>query len=147
MDRWFGERTRWACSVALGLLTLGGCGGDKAEEPDVELQVINGIANDVERHLTLVVKPSRDTEERRAFPVGDSSSSANWVYLHMPLKDGDTVDFSLVNSAGTVVVQVETCTVKDLLTFGYARAFVSYASAYGTNKHVNCDIGFEFDGI
>ena len=145
MDRSIGRSTRWGCAFAACLMALGGCGGS-GTQPDVELQVINGVANDIDRHLTLVVTPSGDSEEQRPFPTGDSSSSANWVYLHIQLKDGDKVGFKLVNSAGTVVIQEEKCTVKDLLTFGYARAFVAYAD-FGGGKHVNCDIGFEFDGM
>lgn len=128
------------------LLALAGCGGMSGAEEDVELQVINGFQGDIDRQLTLVVKPGGDSEERRPFPHGDSTNSSNWVYLHVAITDGDTVIFKLLNSAGNLAVPEGTCKVKDLKTFGFARAFVSVAD-FGGGKHVNCDVGFEYDGF
>lgn len=135
----------WGGGLTACLLALGGCGSADGDN-DVELQVINGLQGDVDHQLTLVVKPSNDEEERRPFPYGDSTNSANWVYLHVQLKDGDKVTFDLVNTAGNKTVTGGECKVKDLTAFGFARAFVSVAD-FGGGKHVNCDVGFEFDGF
>src|SRR5262245_4971551 len=135
----------WGGGLTACLLALGGCGSADGTD-DVELQVINGLQGDIDRQLTLVVKPDNDGEERRPFPYGDSTNSANWVYLHVQLKDGGTVTFNLVNTAGNKAVTGGECKVKDLRTFGFARAFVSVAD-FGAGKHVNCDVGFEFDGF
>jgi hypothetical protein len=133
---------RMAC-----LLALAGCGTDNFfGGGEVELQVINGLQGDIDRQLTLVVKPAGDGEERRPFPFGDSTNSANWVFLHVVLRNGDKVTFDLLNSAGNKAVTGGECTVKDLEAFGFARAFVSVAD-FGGGKHVNCDLGFEFDGF
>ena len=134
--------------LAACLLALAGCGIEEyfGDGRDVELQVINGLQGDIDRQLTLVVKPAQDDEERRPFPHGDSTNSSNWVYLHVTITDGDKVTFKLLNSAGNLAVPEGTCTVKDLRTFGFARAFVSVAD-FGGGKFVNCDVGFEYDGF
>ena len=137
---------RWGGGVTVCLLALAGCGGMSGDSEDVELQVINGLQGDIDRQLTLVVKPSSDGEERRPFPHGDSTNSSNWVYLHVAIADGDKVTFKLLNGAGNLAVPEGTCTVKDLKTFGFARAFVSVAD-FGGGNYVNCDVGFEYDGF
>ncbi len=123
------------------LLALAGCGGGSGDIPDVELQIINAVSNDINRNLTLRVETPHDTPEERPFPYGDSTNEANWVKLHVPLVRNDMVVFKLLNSGGGQIL-VTSCIVGDIQQFGYLKALLSPLEVWGPGQHVDCAEGF-----
>ena len=123
------------------LLVLSGCGSGSGDIPDVELQIINAVSNDINRNLTLRVETPHDSAEERPFPYGDSTNEANWVKLHVPLVRDDVVSFKLLNSGGAQVM-VTSCIVGDIQQFGYLKALLSPVDLDGHGRHVDCAEGF-----
>jgi hypothetical protein len=126
-------------------LSAAACGSSNDAGSDVELQVIGGFQGNIPAGMNIRVTTPHDTE-RRPYPIfGAVSGDSNWVKLHIPLNDGDVVEFAAEHSSGAVEVS-GTCTVRGARQGGYARAFVSLAT-FVPGTYVNCDQGFEPDGF
>jgi hypothetical protein len=125
-------------------LSTAACGSSSDAGSDVELQVIGGFQGNIPAGLNIRVTTPHDTE-RRPYPVfGAVDGDRDWVKLHIPLNDGDVVEFAAERSSGAVDVS-GTCIVRGAREGGYARAFVSLAT-FVPGRYVNCDQGFDSDG-
>lgn len=125
-------------------LSTAACGSSSDAGSDVELQVIGGYSSPIPAGMNIRVTTPHDTERRPYPPFGAVNQDATWVILHIPLNDGDVVEFAAEHSTGAVAVS-STCTVRGAREGGYARAFVSLAT-FVPGRYVNCDQGFETDG-
>jgi len=123
------------CVVGLACGSSSGDGGS-----DVELQVGNGIANDIDRQLMVRVTTSRETE-RRPLALGDSSLRENMTLFHLPLNDGDLVEIALENSSGVQVAH-GTCTVAGARDLSYARAHIAVIQ-FWFGQYLHCEDGLQ----
>jgi hypothetical protein len=125
--------------VAVCALVLAACGSSSENLPEVEVQVINGVANSQDSHLTLRVTTPRETE-RKPFPHGDSTNPANWAIFHLSLLHADVVEFAL--EGGTPVSG--TCIFDQPASGGYARVIMTPLDL-GGGRHLDCGEGFLAD--
>jgi len=122
--------------VAVCGRVLAACGSNSDELPEVEVQVINGVANSQDSHLTLRVTTPHETE-RKPFPFGDSTNPANWAVFHLGLIHADVVEFAL--EGGTPVSG--TCIFDQPASGGYARVILTPLDL-GGGRHLDCGEGF-----
>ena len=134
----------WRTLPAAGLAamafyaTVVACSGDDAADPNVELQVVGGIANvPVNNYLVRVTTP-RATVRKPLHP-GDQTSADNWTYFNLNLNEGDLVEIAVEDGSGNDLVAGQ-CAVADAATLTYARAFAFYFAP--PNNYVNCADGF-----
>ena len=124
---------------ATSLLGMTGCGSSGGED-NVELQVLNGLAHDIDRQLTVRVTTPRDTE-RKPLIFGDSTNPNNWTRFHLQLNDGDPIEIAL-ESIGGVEVSKGNCTVHGAPTLTYARAFIAVVPFFN-GQYLECADGLQ----
>jgi hypothetical protein len=116
-----------------------GCGSSDGGN-EVELQVINGLAGDIDRHLTVRVTTPRETE-RLPLIGGDVTNSNNWTKFHLEIKDGELIEIALESSGGAEQSK-GTCIVRGAPALGYARAFIAVV-AFFNGQYLECADGLD----